>query len=144
MVRGFWQHGQMTGQEEALAVDTVASPIWELAMGLLVKHEGMVNLRGLHLHTDPPAAKVGQRLHIEFDCPFDPSQVGKAPYEQLKSIAERELGGARAIIATACAQDDRFATLVADSGVVYEFVHRRGVSALLVATAGRSGDLTWR
>jgi hypothetical protein len=134
----------MVGPAQTLSVDTLAGPRWELALELLEKRDGIVNLRGLLLYTDPPTAKVGQRLHVEFDCPFDPSQVGKAPHEQLKSIAERELRNAREIIAAACDEDDRFASVVAQSGVVYEFVHRYGMGGLLVATAGRSGDLTWR
>jgi hypothetical protein len=127
-----------------LSVDTLDGPRWELALELLGKRDGIVDLRGLLLYTDPPTEKAGQRLHIEFDCPFDPSQVGRAPHEHLKSIAERELREALAITTSACEEDDRFAALVAQSGVIYEFVYRYGMGGLLVATAGQSGDLTWR
>lgn len=134
----------MVGPVQDLSVDLLGGPRWELALDLLRRGEGAVNLRGLVLRTDPATAKAGRRLHIEFDCPFDPSQVGKSSYDRLAPVATRDLEGARNIIETACAEDERFADLVADSGVVYEFVHRYGMGSLLVATAGRAGDLSWR
>jgi len=96
------------------------------------------------MYTDPATAKAGRRLHIEFDCPFDPSQVGRADHERVKAFGEQELHTARQVIASACHNDDRFAALVQQSGLVYEFVYRYGMGALLMATAGQSGDLTWR
>jgi len=134
----------MVGPVEALSVESLDGPRWELALELLERSEAFVVVRGLTLNTDPPTAKTARRLHIEFDCPFDPSQVGKAPDERLRLFAERALAAAREIITSAGDEDDRFAALVAESGVVYEFVHRYGMGALLVATAGRSGPLSWR
>lgn len=134
----------MVGSVQDLSLDTLDGPRWELALDLLQRGEGAVNLRGLVLRTDPATAKARQRLHIEFDCPFDPSQVGKSSHDRLESVATQDLEGARHTIETACAEDERFADLVADCGVVYEFVHRYDTGSLLVATAGRAGDLSWR
>jgi hypothetical protein len=138
------QDGPMVGPAQDLSVDRLDGARWELALALLQSGEATVNLRGLVLRTDPGTEKTRGRLHIEFDCPFDPSQVGKSPHDRLESVAQRDLREARQTIETACDEDDRFAALVADSGVVYEFVHRYDMGALLVATAGRSGDLSWR
>lgn len=134
----------MVGPVQDISVDTLSGPRWELALGLLQQGEGSVNLHGLLLRTDPATVTERRRLHIEIDCPFDPSQVGKASHDRLGSVAARHLEGARSTIETACAEDERFADLVADSGMVYEFVHRYGMGSLLVATAGRAGDLSWR
>jgi len=119
-------------------------PRWALALDLLQCGEEVVNLRGLILRIDPATVKSGRRLHIEFDSPFDPSQVGKSLRDRLESVATRDLEGARRTVEKACAEDARFADLVADSGVANEFVHRSGTGSLLVATAGRAGDLSWR
>lgn len=101
-------------------------------------------MNGLVLSTDPATATSGRRLHVEFECPFDSSLAGKARHERLRSLADDELGGARATIEEACSEDERFSALVSGSGLVYEFVHRSGMGSLLVATAGRTGDLSWR
>jgi hypothetical protein len=49
-----------------------------------------------------------------------------------------------ATIEEARSADERFSFLVAGSGVVYEVVPRYGMGSLLVATAGRTGDISWR
>lgn len=134
----------MVGPAQDFSVEPSDGPSWQLALGLLQRGEGPVNMRGLVLRTDPATAKSARRLHIEFECPFDPSQVGKSSHDRLESIAGRHLDGARQRIEEACTADKRFADLVADSGLVYEFVHRYGIGSLLVATAGRTGDLSWR
>jgi len=134
----------MVGPAQALSVEHLEGPRWELALQLLHDGEAAVKVRGLVLTTDPATAKAKRRLHVEFDCPFDPSQVGKAPHERLQSVAEHDLRQARGVIAEVCAEDQLFARLVEESGVVYEYAHRYGMGALLVATAGASGDLTWR
>jgi hypothetical protein len=134
----------MVGPAQDISVDRLDGARWELALELLQSGQATVNLRGLVLRTDPATEKTGRRLHIEFDSPFDPSQVGKSPHDRLESVARPELREARQTIERACDEDERFAALVADSGVVYEFVHRYGMGALLVATAGRSGDLSWQ
>ena len=64
--------------------------------------------------------------------------------EQLHSLGNRDLEDARSLIQSVCEEDSRFAALVADSGLVYEFVHDYGMGTLLVATARRSGPLNWR
>ena len=138
------QDGHMVSPVQDLSVDTLDGPRWELALDLLQRGEASVNMRGLVLRNDPATAKASRRLHIEFECPFDPSQVGKSSHDRLESVASRDLEGARQTIETACAEDERFADLVAASGVVYEFVHRYGMGSLLVATASRAGDLSWR
>ena len=134
----------MVSPAEALSVERLEGPRWDLALQLLRDGEAAVRLRGLVLNGDPPKAKTQRRLHVAFDCPFDPSQVGRGPHERLKSVAELDLREARDVIARTCADDQRFATMVEESGVVYEYVHRYGMGALLVATAGASGDLNWR
>lgn len=134
----------MVGPPQDLSIDRLDGPRWELALPLLETGDGAVNLRGLVLRVDLATAKTGRRMHIEFECPFDPSQVGRAQNERLSSLAQQDLQAARQILEMACRENERFAVLVADSGLVYEFVHRYGMGALLVATAGRSGDLSWR
>jgi hypothetical protein len=53
------QHGRMVGPPQALSVDTLDGPRWELALELLEKRDGIVDLRGLLLYTDPPTEKGG-------------------------------------------------------------------------------------
>lgn len=134
----------MEGPAYDLLVDKMEGPRWELGLDLLERGEGAVNLHGVVLRSDLATLKAGRRLHIEFDCPFDPSQVGKSLHDRLQAVATRNLEDARRIVEAACAEDERFADLVAGSGVIYEFVHRYGTGALLVATAGRTGELAWR
>lgn len=134
----------MVGRPQDLSIDRLDGPRWELALQLLATGDGAVNLHGLVLRVDPATAKTGRRMHIEFECPFDPSQVSTAKNERLASLAQQDLQAARQTLEMACREDERFAALVADSGLVYEFVHRFGMGALLIATAGRSGDLSWR
>ena len=133
----------MVGPVYDLLVDRLDGPRWELALNLLRSGGGAVNLNGLVLSTDPATPATSRRLHVEFECPFDPSLVNRAPHERLRVVAEDDLGRARATI-EACSMDERFSALVAGSGVVYEFVHRYGMGSLLVATAGQTGDLSWR
>jgi hypothetical protein len=68
----------------------------------------------------------------------------EARREQLHALGNHDLEEARGLIQSACEKDVRFAALVADSGVVYEFVHDYGMGTLLVATARRSGPLDWK
>lgn len=134
----------MVGPSKDLAIDRLEGSRWELALELLATGEASVNLRGLVLRVDPATPKSRRRMHIEFACPVDPSQVGKSQHERLESLAQRDLDMARQTIDAVCHADKRFGNLVAESGLVYECVHRYGMGALLVATAGRSGDLSWR
>lgn len=134
----------MVGPAYDLLVDRLDGPRWELALDLLQNGGGGVSLNRLVLSTDPATAATGRRLHVEFECPFDPSLVNQANHERLRFAAEDDLSSARATIDSACGRDERFSALVAGSGVVYEFVHRYGMGSLLVATAGRTGDLSWR
>jgi hypothetical protein len=134
----------VVGPTHALSVEQFDGPRWELALQLLQDGEAPVNVRGLVLSADPATAGSPRRLHVKFDCPFDPSQVGRASQERLRSVAEHDLLAARSLIAQACEEDPRLAAVVEDSGVVYEYVHRYGMGALLVASAGTSGDLSWR
>lgn len=134
----------MVGPVSQLSIDRLDGPRWELALDLLQSGNAVVTLRGLVMHTDPATATNSRRLHIEFECPFDPSQVGRSTHDRLESLARRDLQNARQAVEKACDEDERFAALVTNSGVVYELVHRYGMGALLVATAGRSGDLSWR
>ena len=134
----------MGGPVHDLLVDRLDGPRWELALDLLRSGSGAVNLNGLVLSTDPATAAISRRLHVELECPFDPSLVNQAPHERLRVVAENDLGQARATIEEACSLDDRFSALVAGSGVVYEYVHRYGMGSLLVGTAGQTGDLSWR
>jgi len=122
----------------------VDGPRWELALELLASGAATVNIRGLVFQADPATATSTRRVHIEFECPFDPSQVGQAPSDRLRAVGAGQLNEARQTVAALCAADGRFAAFIDGSGVVYEFVHRYGMGALLVATAGQSGDLSWR
>ena len=134
----------MVGPVVDLNVKVLEGPRWDLALHLLQTGEGAVGIGELVLTADPATEKAGRRLHIQFPCPFDPSQVGKLSNDQLRSLGIRDLELARETVSSACVVDPRLAALVADSGVVYEFVHQYGMGGLLVATAGRTGDLSWR
>jgi hypothetical protein len=68
----------------------------------------------------------------------------EARREQLQAMGNRALEAARSLIQSVCDEDARFAALVAGAGVVYEFVHDYGMGTLLVATARRSGPLSWK
>jgi hypothetical protein len=81
----------MVGPFQDLSVDNASGPRWEFALSLLQSGEGVVNFRGLVLSCDPAMAKGGRRLHVEFDCPFDPSLVGKSQHDRLGSLAKRDL-----------------------------------------------------
>ncbi|GAA5113883.1 hypothetical protein GCM10023339_18780 [Alloalcanivorax gelatiniphagus] len=82
-------------------------------------------------------------MHVEFECPFDPSLVNQAPHGRLKFVAKNNLTSACVTIEEACSADERFSALVASSGVVYELVHAYGMGSLLVATAGQTCELSW-
>jgi len=81
------QVGLMVCPAQDRSVDGLEGPRWELALDLLQRGDKAVNFRGLVLRTDPATAKSRRRLHIEFECPFDPSQVGKSPHDRLESVA---------------------------------------------------------
>ena len=82
----------MVGPVHDLLVDRLDGPRWELALDLLRSGSGAVNLNGLVLSTDPATAAISRRLHVEFECPFDPSLVNQAPHERLRVVAENDLG----------------------------------------------------
>ena len=138
-----WQHPNMVGIQ-VLSVDALEGQRWDAALSMLETGDGAVGLQGLVLSRDLATDKAAPLLHIEIECPFDPSQVGRAPRDRLHDIATRSLAAARQTIGDLAQHDRRFADLVAESGQVYELVHRYGMGALLVATAGASGDLSWR
>jgi hypothetical protein len=66
------------------------------------------------------------------------------PSSHLADLASSSLERARALIATACAADSRFAALAAESDLLYEFVYDYGMGTLLLATASPTGPLTWK
>jgi hypothetical protein len=134
----------MVGPYAALTIDDATGPRWDAAIQLLANGEAPIQIGVLVLSSDPASANEPRRLHVEFDCPYDPSQVGKAPQERLGLVAQRDLDAARQSVDDLCRADERFATLMAESGLVYEYVHRYGMGALLVASAGATGDLNWR
>jgi hypothetical protein len=134
----------MVGPQAALTIDDVTGPRWDVALQLLTSGEAPIHIGVLVLSSDPASAKEPRRLHVEFDCPYDPSQVGKTPQERLRLVAQRDLDAARQTVDDLRRADERFAALVAESGLVYEYVHRYGMGALLVASAGATGDLNWR
>lgn len=134
----------MVSPRTALNVDMAGGPRWELALESLERGEGAVGLGDLILRTDPATPKAGRRLQIEFACPTGPALSMESRREQLHTLGNRDLEDARSLIESVCEKDARFAALVADSGVVYEFVHDYGMGTLLVATARRSGPLDWK
>lgn len=136
--------GGMVGPRTALRVEGPDGPRWDLALDLLESGEAAVGLQDLTLRTDPAPPTQGRRLHIEFPCPSDPALSVEARREQLHAIGNHDLEAARDLIQSVCEKDPRFASLVADSGVVYEFVHAYGMGTLLVATARREGPLSWK
>lgn len=121
-------------------------PGWDLALQLLLSGEAPVGLGDLILRTDPGTPNQGRRLHIEFACPSNPALSTAANLERLQALGDHDLEEARGLIKSACEMDSRFAAIVADSGVIYEFVHNHdyGLGTLLVATARRSGPLSWK
>lgn len=134
----------MVSPRTALNIDAPSGPRWELALELLERGDEAVGFGNLVLRTDPATPKAGRRLHIEFACPVDPALSMEARREQLHALGNRDLDAARRLVTSVCEQDGRFAALVADSGLVYEFVHDYGMGTLLVATARRSGPLDWK
>lgn len=113
-------------------------------MGLLETGEGAVGIAHLILRTDPATENAGRRLHIEFACLPDPAPSMASRRRQLHRLGDQGLEDARTLIRSICGQDVRFAALVAESDVVYEFVHDYGMGTHLVATARRSGPLDWQ
>lgn len=134
----------MVSPRAALNVSSSEGPRWELALDLLERGEGSVGLGNLILRTVPATSKLVRRLHIEFACPADPAVSMESRREQLHTLGNQDLEDARRLIQSVCEQDARFAALVIDSGVVYEFVHDYGMGTLLVATARRTGPLDWK
>lgn len=128
----------------ALTVESVGGSQWIAALEPLQSGAAAVGLGGLTLSCDPASAKAAPRLHIEFACPFDPMLTSGQRQPATEARANEELARARAVIDTACGVDASFEALVADSGVVYECVHRYGTGTLLVATARREGPLVWK
>lgn len=127
-----------------LDVKAPDGPRWDLALELLERGQGAVGLGGLTLRTDPATPKTGRLFHIEFPCPADPALSMESRREQLHALGNHDLENARRLIESLCQQDDRFAALVAEPGVVYEFVHDYGMGTFLVATARRAGPLDWK
>ena len=134
----------MVSPRAALSVESPAGSRWDLALDLLERGEAAVGLGNLLLRSGPATPKAGRRLHVEFACPSDPALSMESRREQLHALGTRDLEDARRLIQSVCKKDSRFAALVADSGVVYEFVHDYGMGTLLVATARRSGPLDWK
>ena len=81
---------------------------------------------------------------MEFPCPLDPLRGDGSAPERLGGVATTALTRARELIRSASKADPRFAALVADSDVLYEFVYDYGMGTLLVATARPDGPLTWK
>lgn len=136
--------GRMVSPRTALSVEAPGGPRWELALDLLERGDTAIGLGSLILRTDPATQKAGRRLHIEFPCPADPAVSLESRRERLRALGNHDLQDARQLIQSVCERDARFAALVTDSGVVYEFVHDYGMGTLLVATARRSGPLDWK
>lgn len=134
----------MVGPRAALTVEAPEGPRWELALELLTRGDDAVGLGSLILRTDPATSKAGRRLHIELPCPVDPLPAMESHRERLRALGNRDLDDARGLIESVCEEDARFAALVADSGVVYEYVYDYGMGTLLVATARRWGALDWK
>lgn len=139
-----WHDPGVADSPDIPSVDRITGPSWEHALRLLESGDGFVNLRGLLLRIDPPTDRSGRRMHVQIPCAVHPSHVGRTQHLGLERAAQRDLEEARRRLAAACREDRRLADLVDGSGLVYELVHRQGSAALLVATAGRSGDLSWR
>lgn len=134
----------MGGSPDIPSVERLVGPSWERALQLLESGDGFVELRGLLLRVDPTTDTSGRRLHVQIPCSVHPSHVGRAQHLDLERAGQVDLEAARRRLARACREDERLAALVDGAGLVYELVHRQGTAALLVATAGRSGDLSWR
>ncbi|WP_344776675.1 hypothetical protein [Nocardioides panacisoli] len=127
-----------------MQVNDVTDSRWPAALDLLDSGETWIGLGDLVLCCDLATERTRGRLHVEFPCRFDPLRGdGPAP-DRLGHVATAGLARARELIGTACDVDPRFATLVARSDVLYEFVHDYGMGTLLVATARPEGPLTWK
>ncbi|HEX3929827.1 MAG TPA: hypothetical protein VHW64_03935 [Nocardioides sp.] len=114
------------------------------ALDLLESGEAIVGLAELALCCDPATERTRRRLHVEFSCPFDPLRGDGPTPDRLGGVATTALTRARELIGDAVKADSRFAALVADSDVLYEFVYDYGMGTLLVATARLDGPLTWK
>jgi hypothetical protein len=126
-----------------MQVDSVGGPRWAAAMDVLKSGEASVGLAELVFASDPATEREGRRLHVEFLCRSDPLGAGGSARERLSAMGEHELVRARKVVQDACDADARFATLVEQSNVIFEYVYDYGMGTLLVATARPSGPLTW-
>jgi hypothetical protein len=111
---------------------------------VLESGEASVGLAELVFACDPSTQREGRRLHVEFPCRSDPLGAGGSARERLGALGEHELARARKVVQDACDADTRFATLVEQSNVIFEYVYDYGMGTLLIATARPSGPLTWR
>lgn len=144
LVQERWHDPGVADSPDIPSIERLVGPSWEHALRLLESGDGFVELRGLLLRVDPATDTSGRRLHVQIPCSVHPSHVGRAQHLGLERAAQHDLEVARRRLAAACGEDRLLADLVDDSGLVYELVHRQGTAALLVATAGRSGVLSWR
>lgn len=89
----------------------------------------------------PPAAGLGaQKEEIGLDDVVHVRLVVPAGW-QPPVVAPRRVSRPAE---SATASDARFAALLQQSDVFYEFVHEHGMGSLLIATARPSGPLTWK
>ena len=117
------------GPRVALQIESVGGPRRDAALDVLETGQAAIGLAGLALSCDPATAHVGRRLHVEFSCYADPVGVGGPARERLAELASRELDRARSVVEEASASDARFAALVEQSDIIYEFVHDYGMGS---------------
>lgn len=134
----------MVGPRVALHVDGVTDRRWVAGLDLLESGEATIGLAELALSCDAATERTRRRLHVEFPCPLDPLRGDGPTPDRLGGVATNALTRARELIGDAVKADSRFAALVADSDVLYEFVYDYGTGTLLVATARPDGPLTWK
>ena len=113
----------MGGSRLSLRINAVTDNRWPTALDLLEAGETWIGLGELVLSCDLATERDRRRLHVEFPCLFDPLRGDCPAHERLGDVALAALARARELVDTACDADPRFATLVADSDVLYEFVY---------------------
>jgi hypothetical protein len=117
------------GPRVALQIESVGGPRRDAALDVLETGQAAIGLPGLALSCDPATAHVGRRLpSSSLATPIQWGGGGHAR-ERLAELASRELDRARSVVEEASASDARFAALVEQSDIIYEFVHDYGMGS---------------
>lgn len=116
----------------ALTVDEPRGERWGLALDLLSNGPDLVALgTGLLLNRDTSGPSSDGHIHIGI--------VASGPKEQ----AQSEVDAARQLVGRLAIEDERFGTLLRQSGVTWEYVGDGGSAFVTLARVDEDGTLVW-